>query len=175
MTKVYESPTDREPSDQQLAGIPVRSRRMFTAWPGARKITLSIVVSLASFLILGTLSALWPNPFFIRMTPVTGFEPAFLGAQSILLGVFVAIRRPRCKLRTVGVSSMVNFLGIACPVCNKVLMFVFGASALLTYFEPIRVYVALFGVLLGLAAVLMEMRKRSSAFRMEANPFGVQT
>lgn len=161
-----------ELSDQHLAGESAEGPGASMAWPNGRKIAASAAVTIASFLILGTLSALWPNPFFIRMTPVTGFEPALLGIQSILLGIFIAIRRPTCRLRTLGVSSIVNFLGVACPVCNKVLMFVFGASALLTYFEPVRVYVAAFGVLLGLAAVLMEIRKRKAGAVIGANAFG---
>ena len=115
---------------------------------------------LLSFVILGTVAALWPNPLFIRMVPPAGYEIPLLAVQSALLALYVAVRRPACRLRTIGVSSVINFLGVACPICNKILLLVFGATALLTYFEPVRLYVGLAGVALGLMAVAVEGRRR---------------
>lgn len=102
----------------------------------------------ASFAMLGTVTALWSNPFFIRMTPVGGWEVALLGLLSLLLGNYVAIRRPRCSIRSASVGSVTGFLGIACPTCNKILMLLFGGELLLSYYEPIRLYVAAAGVLI---------------------------
>jgi hypothetical protein len=62
-----------------------------------RSVAMGIGVAGLSFVLLGTVSALWENPLFIRMTPVSGFETAFLAALSVLLGVYVAIRRPACS------------------------------------------------------------------------------
>lgn len=115
---------------------------------------------LLSFVVLGTVAALWPNPLFIRMVPPAGYEVPLLAAQSALLALYVAVRRPACRLRTMGVSSVINFLGVACPICNKILLLTFGATALLTYFEPVRLYVGLAGVGLGLMAVVIEGRRR---------------
>ena len=73
----------------------------------------------------------------------------------ILLGLYFSIHRGSCATRQVGVGSVLTFLGIACPVCNKILLFVFGWELLLIYFEPVRVYVALAGFpLTGLAVWL---------------------
>ena len=122
------------------------------AWP----ITRGALAAVSSFAMLGTVTALWSNPFFIRMTPVGGWEIAFLGLLSLLLGVYVAIRRPRCSIRSASVGSVAGFLGIACPTCNKVLMLLFGGELLLSYYEPIRLYVAAAGVLIVAAATLRE-------------------
>jgi hypothetical protein len=111
---------------------------------------------LGSFISLGTVAALWENPFFIRMTPVSGFEIAALAALSLLLGLYVAIRRPFCSIKTVGTGGVLGFLGIACPVCNQILLFLFGGELLLTYFEPVRIYVAAAGVLIAALAVARE-------------------
>lgn len=115
-------------------------------------------VAAASFAVLGTVSALWDNPLFFRMTPVGGWEVALLAALSLLLGVYVAIRRPACSIKAAGAGGVLGFIGIACPVCNKVLLLLFGGELLLTYFEPIRVYVAALGTLIVLAVVLREWR-----------------
>ncbi len=120
------------------------------------RILMGAATALGSFIALGAVAALWENPFFIRMTPVSGFETAALLALALLLGVYVAIRRPYCSIKTVGTGGVLGFLGIACPVCNQSLMFLFGGELLLTYFEPIRIYVAAAGVLIAALAVARE-------------------
>jgi hypothetical protein len=118
-----------------------------------RSVAMGIGVAGLSFVLLGTVSALWENPLFIRMTPVSGFETAFLAALSVLLGVYVAIRRPACSVKLAGSGGVLGFLGVACPVCNKVLLLLFGGELLLTYYEPVRIYVAALGVAVAALAV----------------------
>ncbi len=124
-----------------------------------------LAVAIASFVGFGTVAALWENPLFIRMTPAGDFEIALLTLLSILLGVYVAIRRPFCSAKTATASGIVGFIGIACPVCNKILLLLFGGELLWTYFEPVRIYVAGAGVLLAAVAVAYEwsLIKRQSA------------
>ncbi len=116
-------------------------------------------VALLAFGGLGTVSALWNNPLFMRMTPVGGWEIALLGALSMLLGLYVAIRRPACADATAGVGGVLGFLGVACPVCNKILLLLFGGELLLTYFEPVRLYVAAAGTAILAVAVVLEWRR----------------
>ncbi len=115
-----------------------------------------LAVALGSFVALGTVAALWDNPLFVRMTPAGDIEVVLLGLLSVLLGTYVAIRRPFCSAKTAGVGGVLGFIGVACPVCNKVLLLLFGGDLLLTYFEPVRVYVAAAGVLAVAAAVAHE-------------------
>lgn len=117
------------------------------------------VVALLAFGGLGTVSALWSNPLFIRMTPAGGWEIGLLGAMSVLFGLYVAIRRPACADRTAGVGGVLGFLGVACPVCNKILLLIFGGELLLTYFEPVRLYVAAAGTAILAVAVILEWRR----------------
>lgn len=107
-----------------------------------------IGVAVGSFAALGTVAALWENPFFFRMVPAGGIEISLLASQALLLGVYVAAAREACVGRPVGVGSVFAFLGVACPVCNQILMMIFGAELLMVYFEPIRVYVAALGVVI---------------------------
>lgn len=131
--------------------------RSETAWPRMLK---GAAVAAASFIVLGTVAALWENPLFIRMTPAGDFEILLLGALSVLLGVYVAVRRPACSVRTAGTGGVLGFLGVACPVCNKLMMMIFGGELLLSYYEPVRVYVAAAGVLVMAAAVWIELARR---------------
>ncbi len=115
-----------------------------------------LAVALGSFVALGTVAALWENPLFVRMTPAGELEVVLLGLLSVLLGTYVAVRRPFCSAKTAGVGGVLGFIGVACPVCNKVLLLLFGGDLLLTYFEPVRVYVAAVGVFVVAAAVARE-------------------
>ena len=113
----------------------------------------------AMFVLLGTVAALWNNPFFMRMTPAGGFEIALLLLQSLLAGVYVGLPRSPCGKRTAGAGAIIGFLGIACPVCNKVLVLLIGSALLLEYFEPVRLYVALGGAALLALAVWLKLAR----------------
>ena len=128
-----------------------------------RRLLQGLAVTVFTFAGLGTLSALWDNPLFFRMTPAGALEIALLLVLSLLLGVYVAIKRPRCSVRTAGAGTVLGFLGVACPVCNKLLLLLIGGDILLTYFEPVRIYVALAGVMLAAWAVTREWRLRGES------------
>lgn len=128
-----------------------------------RLATKGVLTAIISFLLLGTVSALWENPLFIRMTPAGDFEIFVLFAMSVLLGAYVAIRRPFCSIKMAGGGGVLGFIGIACPVCNKILLLLFGGELLLTYFEPVRIYVAVAGTLVVAAALWREWRQRQAS------------
>ncbi len=113
-----------------------------------KRIAAGAATAAASFVLLGTVAALWDNPVFVRMTPAGGWEIAMLAAMSLAAGIYVAIRRPFCSVKGAGAGGLLAFLGVACPVCNKVLLLIFGGELLMTYFEPVRIYVAAAGALL---------------------------
>ena len=129
-----------------------------------RQFLIGGAVALLSFGALGSVAALWDNPVFFRMTPAGGFEITMLALQSVFLGVFVAVKTADCSIKAASVGSIAHFLGIACPVCNKILLLLFGADALVLYFDPLRIYVAGIGMLVTGAAALHAWRKRTARF-----------
>lgn len=131
-------------------------------FPKIRTTLMAVGMGTLSFGVLGTVAGLWPNPLFTRMTPAGGWEIGLLSLQSVLLGLYATIWRPTCSIRTAGVGGVLNFLGIACPVCNKVLLLLFGWNALMTYFEPLRLYLALLGVIVTAFALGRESMLRFS-------------
>lgn len=137
---------------------------MLLSNPSLRLWAKGAAVALLAFLGLDTVSALWSNPLFMRKTPAGGWEIELLGALSMLFGLYVAIRRPACAGRTAGVGGVLGFLGIACPVCNKILL-LFGGELLLTYFEPVRLYVAAAGTAILAVAVVIAARRGLSPMR----------
>lgn len=158
-----EAPSSSSPFGEVLeqAGGREAAEPFFTAsmWDWAK----GLAAALVSFALLGTVSALWDNPFFMRMTAAGGWEIGLLAMLSALTGIYVAVRRSACGVRRAGAGGVIGFVGIACPVCNKVLLFLFGGDLLLTYFEPVRIYVAASGTILVMAAIVAEWRGRSQS------------
>jgi len=132
------------PSEEAPLGSSPQSMR--PEFRNPRRLLAGVIVAGVAFAVLGTVAAVWENPFFIRMTVVSGWEIALLAILSLMSGLYVVIRRPACSIRGAGLGGVLGFLGIACPICNKILLMLFGTELLLTYFEPIRIYVALSGV-----------------------------
>jgi hypothetical protein len=128
-----------------------------------RELIASLGFAVVGFVLVGTVTALWPNPWFVRMTPAAGFEVALLAAQCLLGGLYLGIRAPSCGIKSAGSGSVLGFLGVACPVCNKVLLAIFGSGLLLTYFEPIRLYVGLVGTGILLFALYRKVGARKNA------------
>jgi hypothetical protein len=123
-------------------------------------IARGIGVAVAMFAGLGTVAALWENPLFMRMTPTGGFEIALLLLLSALAGLYVGLPQAECGKRTAGTGGVIGFLGIACPVCNKILVLLFGGALLLEYYEPVRLYLALGGVVLLAVAIWFKLTRR---------------
>lgn len=136
----------------------------------ARRLLAGAAVTVAGFVALGTVAALWENPFFIRMTPAGGWEISLLSLLALLGGLYVVVRRPFCSNGTVGAGGVIGFLGVACPVCNKILLLIFGGELLLTYYEPVRIYVAGLGVLVAAWAVWLELRQGQATAETMAAP-----
>ena len=125
-----------------------------------KRITWGAGVAAAMFVGLGTVAALWENPLFMRMTPTGGFEITLLFLLSALTGLYVGVPQAECGKRTAGTGGVIGFLGIACPVCNKILVLLFGGALLLEYYEPVRLYLALGGVVLLAVAIWLKMTRR---------------
>ena len=137
-------------------------RKRVKSTAAIRRWIKAAAVILIAFASLGTVSALWNNRLFMRMTPAGLEEISLLAVLSVLLGLYVAIRRPACGNRAAGLGGVLGFIGVACPVCNKVLLLLFGGELLLTYFEPVRLYVAAAGAIMVALAIIVEWRRELS-------------
>lgn len=120
----------------------------------------SLAITTVVFLALGTLTALWQNPWFIRMTPISNFDFVILSLEALLLGFYLGIRAGSCAVKRAGLGGVLGFLGFGCSICNQLLVLVFGAGFLMSYFEPIRYPIGIAGLaVLGFALYKkLEMR-----------------
>ena len=108
----------------------------------------TLIIASAAFLLLGTITALWNNSFFIRITEVNGWDYIILSFESLLIGLFFGIQAPHCATKKAGIGGVLGFFGFSCSVCNKILLLLFESIFLLSYFEPARHYAGALGLLL---------------------------
>ena len=67
----------------------------------------SLIIASSAFLLMGTMTALWSNPYFIRMTEVSVWDYLILIIEALLLGLFLGILAPRCVTKK---SELEEFL-----------------------------------------------------------------
>nr|WP_233341071.1 hypothetical protein [Haloprofundus sp. MHR1] len=106
-----------------------------------RRVATSIGVAVGAFLLFGAVTGLLPNPVYVRMVPSTPLDYLFLLTTTVFAGAFVyqraTIEEPVGD-RVAGGGLVVGFLAFGCPVCNVVLLALFGSSTLMTFFDPLR-------------------------------------
>ncbi len=122
-----------------------------------KKITYAVIASSIFLVSFSFITALFPNTWFIRMTPVNSLDYIFLVLTSILLGIYVSLSLTEKKQRKQGAIAAYGggaggFLGFGCALCNKLLVLMFGAIGVVTYVEPYRPLIGTLGVgLMGYA------------------------
>ena len=119
-------------------------------------LAIGILSSIGLFLLFGIVTDLIQNPWFTRMVEKTTIDYFFLITSSLLLGSHIAIHfykknsSKKCRIATYS-GGAGSFLAFSCPICNKLLVLLLGATTLMMYFEPYR-YVLGF-VSIGLLAL----------------------
>lgn len=121
------------------------------------------------FLLFGLVTGLIPNPLYVRMVPRTPVDYLFLTLTALLAGVYAAQRLATevadPELEDDGTTNedrlaVGGFLAVGCPVCNVALLALFGSSALMTYFDPLRPALGALSVLI-LAGLIYVRHRRS--------------
>jgi predicted membrane protein len=117
---------------------------------GPSYLGLAAAAAAAAALALGIPTDIVPNPLFTRMTPIEPEQFVFWIATSILTGALLATYlEPSLRKGLAGQGVGVGILGlfaVGCPICNKLVVAMLGASGAFTYFAPIQ-------PILGAAAV----------------------
>ena len=130
----------------------MKSKKLIAVLTGA-------LVSVIFYLVFGMVTAIIPNRFFTRMTPVGWLEYASLALTSTLLGLYLglsyyakAAKRDKVCNASAASGGIFGFLTFGCSICNKILVFFLGVAGVLAYFEPIRPYLGIVSIgLLGTA------------------------
>jgi hypothetical protein len=105
---------------------------------------------------IGVITAIIPNALFARIVEPTVWSYIFWAAPAALFGPlaasFVLPNAGVCEVRRVEhsttVGSVLSFLAVGCPVCNKLVVLALGTSGAMTYFEPVQPWLGGLSVLL---------------------------
>jgi hypothetical protein len=138
-----------------------------------RAVATGAVVGVGVFLLIGLVTGLVPNSFYVRMVPRTPVDYLFLTVTSLLAAVYAAQRLatelPATRLEDDdrsgsedrwAMGGMIGgFLAVGCPTCNVFLLALFGSSALTTYFDPLRPVLGVLAVVILTGLIYVRHRR----------------
>lgn len=109
--------------------------------PKGKFIVIGLALCIGFFLFFGLITAVIPNSLFTRMTSTTLLDWFFLVLSSLLIGAYTGVHFYKKKTaKTCNATAVAggggSFFAFACPICNKLLVALFGTTLLMTYFEP---------------------------------------
>lgn len=153
-----------------------------TAWPvisWPRFAAAFLLGAAAVALLTGIPTVLIPNDWFTRMTPVQGYAYPVWALTAVLSGLLAALHWgirsaacPRSQAGAIGgAGALASWLGIGCPVCNKLIVAALGAAGAMTYFAPLQPWLAAGS--LGLLVAALALRLRALVGRRVAAAAGV--
>jgi hypothetical protein len=128
-----------------------------------RTVAVGLAAAIGTALIIGIPSDVIPNPWFTRQIGVDGFDVFVLLALSLLTGALAAtyVRQGAASAAAerAGIGSgIVGFLAISCPVCNKIVIGLIGASGATGWFASLQPLLGLMAIGLGSAALVVRLR-----------------
>jgi hypothetical protein len=150
----------------------------FLTW-SIRRWAVAAAVAAGTYAFFGLSTAVLANPVFGRSVPPTPWAPEVLIATAILSGLLTAtyVRNDGpapIRLEALGaatepaagsrsaragaVGSLLAYLAIGCPVCNKLALLLLGTTGALNLYAPIQPYLGAIG--LGLLALALVVRLR---------------
>jgi len=121
--------------------------RMYT--PRAWAITISAAA--IGLLVIGLPTAIYENPFFVRMTPVRAQDYVIWIMSSVLVGLIVGSHFVASSTSGDGKivsGGVLSVLAVGCPTCNKLVVLLLGTTGALTFFAPLQLYIGIGSVLL---------------------------
>lgn len=137
-----------------------------------RRWLAALGMGLFTFLTIGLVTAVIPNPVFGRGVPVTDWSLPVLAATALLSGlVFASYVRnedalelePSDRTSRFGTAgTMLSLFAVGCPTCNKLVLLAIGSSGAVSWFAPLQPYIALASLLLLFYAFRTRVLRESS-------------
>ena len=152
-----------------------------------RRWVVAAAVAAGTYLFFGLSTAVLANPVFGRSVAPTTWAPSVLIVTAILSGLLTAtyVRNdgpapirlaasgaatdPADGSRTAragAAGSLLAYLAIGCPVCNKLALLLLGTTGALNLYAPIQPYLAAIGMALLALALVVRLRGEVSCATM---------
>jgi hypothetical protein len=113
--------------------------------------------------VLGIPTAIIPNPVFHRIIEAGPSNYFFWASTSVVTGALLAtyalprIVKDRAAEAGLG-GGLLAYLAVGCPLCNKAVVALLGASGAVTVFQPIQPLLGAVGLLLASVALVVRLR-----------------
>ena len=124
---------------------------------------VGVLAALGTAVVIGVPTDVIPTPLFGRQIPVHGYDVAVLVALSLLTGALVATYAmgggSATGTKRVGIGSgVLGWFAVSCPVCNKLVVALLGASGATSTFAPLQPVLGGLAVALAAAALVVRIR-----------------
>jgi hypothetical protein len=125
---------------------------------------IGVLAALGTAALIGVPTDIVPNPWFGRQTPVHPYDVVVLIVLSAITGALIvtcaaaggsAVGTKRAGLG----SGVLGWFAVGCPVCNKIVVALLGASGATSTFAPLQP--ALGAAAIGLAGSALALRVRA--------------
>ena len=105
---------------------------------------VAVAGGVVTMLFIGIPAVIIENPLFTRTTPVRAQDYVIWVATGLLAGLIAGTFTLPVKDLASGKAvsgGILSFLAVGCPVCNKLILLLLGASGALSYFAPLQIYI----------------------------------
>lgn len=136
------------------------------------------LATVGSLVLLGVPTVLIPNSLFTREIPPTAWSYPVWIITSVLMGLLIATYVKPFKgapdieddassgsdkgSRFGVVGGAIAWFAIGCPVCNKIVLILLGASGAMTWFAPVQPFLAALALALTTIALVVRLRGQVS-------------
>ena len=132
---------------RRYVGTLAHAFSMFTpkAW------VITVLAAIIGLAVIGLATAIYENPFFVRMTPVRAQDYVIWVVSSVLVALIVGSCFAGGSTTGEGKAlsgGILSVLAVGCPICNKPVVLLLGTSGALTFFAPIQLYIGIASVIL---------------------------
>jgi hypothetical protein len=128
-----------------------------------RSLAVGLLGALGTALVIGIPTDVVPNPWFGREIGVRTLDVVVLAAVSGITGALLATYAVAGPFGTgaprAGIGSgLVGWFAIGCPVCNKLVVTLLGASGATNTFAPAQPVLGVAAVVLACTALVLRLR-----------------
>lgn len=134
--------TIRHSVDTLTAGLSVYTPK---AW------AVTALAAAIGLVVIGLPTAIYENPFFVRMIPVRAQDYVIWVVSSVLIGLIVGSYFAGGSVSGEGKALSgggLTVFAVGCPICNKLVVLLLGVSGALQWFAPIQLYIGIASVIL---------------------------
>ncbi|MCV2465045.1 hypothetical protein OEB94_37880 [Streptomyces sp. ICN988] len=138
----------------------------------SRQWTVAGAGALATAILVGAPTDVLPNPLFGRSVPVQWWNYPALAVTAALAGIVLStyVREPSSASepraadggRLGAIGGVLSFFAVGCPVCNKLVLLLLGASGALSYWAPLQPLLAVLSAALLAEAALRRLSSQAA-------------